>query len=107
MVLVFRRILAFLAGCGLAASIVAYIGSYEGKTLDSLSFWPFVLHLGVFALLLPMFAVEYSAVRDRTFFWNEFARRMPKWVVPAIKMLGLIFLLHFFLFLARSEGVGG
>jgi hypothetical protein len=98
-----RRFLAIVAACGLAASIVTYIGSYVGTTMDSLSRSGFLLHLGVFVLILPMYALDYSAVKDRTFFWEGFSKGMPKWVVPTIKLLGLFCVVHFVLFLVQSH----
>jgi hypothetical protein len=103
MSLVIRRFLALLSGCGLLASIGFYTGSYRGINFDSVMPWPFVLHLGAIVLTLPMFAVEGVAVRNRTFFWNEFARGKPSWVVPSIRILGLLFALQFILFLVQSH----
>jgi hypothetical protein len=98
-----RKFLATAAALGLAASVVAYIGSYFGTTMDTLFRWAVVLHIGVFALLLPMYAIEYSALKDRTFFWKRFAQGLPNWVVPGIKLLGLFFAIHFVLFLVQSH----
>jgi hypothetical protein len=58
MVSVIRRFLAVLAGCGFAASTIAYVESYRGKTMDDLIPWALLLHLGVFVLFVPMVAVE-------------------------------------------------
>jgi hypothetical protein len=40
---------------------------------------------------------------DEFFFWKGFSRGMPTWVVPTIKMLGLVFSVHFVLFLIASH----
>jgi hypothetical protein len=48
MILMIRRILAVLAGCGLVASVLAYLGSYVGTTMDGLFRWAIVLHIGIF-----------------------------------------------------------
>jgi hypothetical protein len=103
MILVIRRILAVLAACGLVASVFAYLGSYVGTTMDSLFRWAIVLHVGIFILLLPMYAIDYAAVKARTFFWKGFSQGMPKWVVPTITLLGVFFGIHFFLFLIQSH----
>jgi hypothetical protein len=103
MILMIRRILAVLAGCGLVASVLAYLGSYVGTTMDGLFRWAIVLHIGIFILLLPMYALDYSAVKARTFFWKGFSQGMAKWVVPTIKLLGVFFAIHFFLFLIQSH----
>lgn len=103
MIQLVRKGLAILSVCGLFASIVIYTASYRGTTMDSVAKWAIVLHVGVFVLPLPMYAVEYSKVKQRTFFWKGFARGMPKWVVPGIKLLGLFFVVHFVLFLTQSH----
>jgi hypothetical protein len=71
--------------------------------MDSMSKLAIILHIGVFILLLPMFAVEYSGLAGRSFFWKGFAQGRPKWVVPVIKLLGLFFAIHFVLFLVQSH----
>ena len=103
MILMIRRILAVMAACGLFASVLAYIGSYVGTTMDSLFRWAIVLHIGVFILLLPMYMLEYSAVKARSFFWQGFSQAMPSWVVPTLKLLGVFFAIHFILFLIQSH----
>jgi hypothetical protein len=103
MIQIVRRSLAIVSICGLIASIVIYIASYREATMDGIARWAIVFHIGIFVLLLPMFAVEYSTVRQRTFFWKGFAQEMPRWVVPSIKLLGLFFAVHFVLFLTQSH----
>ena len=103
MVSLIRRILAVVSACGAGVSLVAYIESYRGTTMEDVFPSAVVIHIGVFMLVLPMFAVEYSAVPHRTFFWKEFAQGMPKSVVPTIKILGLFFVVHFVLFLVQSH----
>jgi hypothetical protein len=71
--------------------------------MDSMMHGALALHLGVFAVMLPLFAVERSAIRNGTFFWNGFSQGKPNWVVPAIKLLGLFFAVHFVLFLVQSH----
>jgi len=132
---VIRKFLAVLAGFGFAASIVAYLGSFRGVTLNSLVPWTFILHAGVFLFIVSMVLIEYSSFAFKTpawiwfsggrpiergsfswknygkaaplceesFFWKEFSRRMPKWVVPTIKMLGLFFLLRFIILLVHND----
>ena len=103
MISLVRRIFAVLSAFGLAASVVAYVGSYIGMSMESMFPWSFVLHVGVFILLLPMYGIDYSVVKDRTFFWKGFAQGMPRSVVPGIRVLGLFFAVHFVLFLIRSH----
>ena len=61
------------------------------------------LHVGVFILLVPMFSVEYSGLRDRSFLWKGFALGKPKGIISGIRFLGLFFALHFVLFLVQSH----
>jgi hypothetical protein len=103
MISVIRRFVAVLSGCGLAASAVVYVGSYVGTTMDSISRLAIVLHLGVFMLMLPMFAVEYPGLVNRSFFWKGFKQGRPRWVVPGVNVLGVFFMLHFVLFLVQSH----
>jgi hypothetical protein len=98
-----RKVFAVISGCGFAASVVAYIASYGGTTMNSMFRVAILLHLGVFGLLLPMFGIEYSAINKRTFLWKGFGRGMPRWVVPGIKALGLFFIAHFLFFLTSSH----
>jgi hypothetical protein len=62
-----------------------------------------ILHGGVFLLLLPMFALEWRGLNARTFFWKGFAKPMPRWVVPAIQVIGLFCMAHFVVFLVQSR----
>jgi len=103
MIQVVRRSLAIVSVCGLVASIVIYVASYRGATMDGIARWAIALHIGIFVLLLPMYAAEYSSVRQRTFFWKGFTQGMPKWIVPSIKLLSLFFAVHFVLFLTQSH----
>jgi len=103
MILVIRRVVAVLAACGLCASLSAYVGSYVGMTMDSLSRWAIAVGIGPFILLLPMYPANYAALKCRNFFWKGFSYGMPKWVVPTIKLLGLFFAIHFLLFLIESH----
>ena len=98
-----RKLIALVSACGLAASTVVYVGSYVGLTMNSLAQRALILHVGVFLLLLPMFALEWRGLNNRTFFWNGFAEPMPRWVVPTVKALGLFCIGHFVVFLVQSR----
>lgn len=75
-----------------------------GASLDSLG-WGFgLLFCGVFVLFIPLCGIESNAMSNGTFFWKDFSRGMPKWVVPAIKLFGLFWAIHFVLFLVQSNG---
>jgi hypothetical protein len=103
MILLLRRSLSILAACGLVAAVVVYVASFMGTTMDSLFKWAVFLHVGVFVLLLPMHAVEYSSIRNSKFFWDAFSKGLPKWTVRSIQLLGLFFAVHFVLFLVQSH----
>jgi hypothetical protein len=103
MILLVRRVLAVISSCGLAASTAAYIASYFGSTMDSLWHWALLLHMGIFILVLPMFALEYSSIENNVFFWKGFKEGRPAWTVSAITAAGLIFFFHFAFFLIQSH----
>ncbi len=101
-----RGFMAALSVLGLGASVSAYVGSYSGLTMNTLPLWAIGLHVGTIALILPIIAVEYSAVRERSFFWDKFANGRPKWIVPAMQILGVFFFVHFLVFLIQSHVAG-
>jgi hypothetical protein len=103
MVSVLRRCLALIAASALAVSLIVYVLSFVGTTMDGMFRWAMILHAGVFALVLPMYAVEYSAVKNSKFLWDAIWRGLPKWAVRAIQIVGLLFALHFVLFLVQSH----
>ena len=83
--------------------MLVYFSSFGGLTMDSLNGRAFVLHVGVFFLIAPMFALEWSSLNDRTFFWREFAAPMPKWIINVVNLLGVFFIVHFLLFMIWSH----
>src|SRR5579872_5720420 len=99
MVLVVRRLLAICSACGLTAGLLIYVRSFLGTTMDGIMGWAIFLHVGVFLLLVPMYALEYSAIRGGTFFWKAF----PKQAARAIQVLGLFCIFHFLFFLVQSH----
>ena len=99
-----RRFLAILSLAGLAASMVVCVGSFKGLTLDRMGSWMFVLHVGIFVLLIPMYAIEYPAIRNRTFFRDGFRRGKPVWAYYMVQFFGAFFIIHFILFLLVSHG---
>jgi hypothetical protein len=103
MILAIRKSFAVLAACGLAVSVFAYLGSYAGTTMDSIFRLAIALVIGIFVLLLLMYALDYEAVTDRGFFYKGFSDGMPKWVIPTITVFGLFFAIHFVLFLIESH----
>jgi hypothetical protein len=99
-----RRFLAILSLAGLAASMVVYVGSFKGLTLNGMGSWMFVLHVGIFVLLIPMYAIEYPGIRNRTFFRDGFRLDKPVWVCYMVHFFGAFFIIHFILFFLVSHG---
>lgn len=103
MVSLLRRCLALIAASALAASLIVYALSFVGTTMDEMFRLAMLLHAGVFALFLPMYAVEYSAIKNSKYFWDTIWRGLPKWAVRSIQIVGLLFAAHFVLFLVQSH----
>ena len=100
MIQIVRRFIAVLAACGIAVSILAYVESLSGATIDDMLPSVAVLVIGAIVLQIPIFVLERSSLRR--FYWKGFARGMPSWVVPFVKLFWLIFLAHLFWFFVRS-----
>jgi len=98
-----RRVFAMASVCGLAVSIWAYLASYAGTTMEDVSSLVIVLSVGAFAILVPIYVLEFHSVRRGEFFWRDFSIGRPKWAVPAIKLIGSFFCLHFIWFLIESH----
>jgi hypothetical protein len=86
-------VLAIVSACGLVTALFIYVGSFRGTTMDSTIWWAIFLHIGIFLLLLPMYALEYSAIKKQMFFWKVFAEDLPNWTVRSIQLFGGFF--HF------------
>ena len=84
--------------------MLVYLGSFRGLTLDRMGGWIFILHVGVFVLLIPMYAIEYSGIRNRTFFWDGFRRGKRVWAYYMVQVFGAFFIVHFIMFLLVSYG---
>src|SRR5215831_6635105 len=103
MVSLLRRCLAIIAASALAASLIVYALSFVGTTMEEMFRWAMLLTVSVFALVLPMYAVEYSAIKNSKFFGDAIWRGLPKWAVRAIQIVGLLFAAHFVPFLVQSH----
>jgi hypothetical protein len=92
-----RKVAAIVATSGFLAGVYIFIASLFGLTMDKLGAKAFLLHLGIFALFLPLVIVEK---------WSKgvdpFGGR-PRWVVRSMQILGLLCLVVFFVFLALSH----
>jgi hypothetical protein len=101
--LIGRRLIAVIAAGAFVASVVVYLYSFKGLTLDAMGYWVFALHGGIFLFFVPMCVIEHSSLTKQTFFWKEFNKGKPGWVYFFINFLGLIALVHFVLFLVLSH----
>lgn len=99
-----RKACAIPALLGLIACLILYGATLSRTFLSTLSANPFIwLIVPAFIFLVPMFLIEGKSLKRKTFFWKDFAKHMPNWVVPAIKIVGLIAIAHFLLFLILTH----
>jgi hypothetical protein len=92
-----RKGIAISAALGLIAGIYIFIASFYGLTLDKLGAKAFLLHLGIFALGVPL------AVVERRSKGIDLLNGKPRWVVRSMQMLLLLSVVLFFAFLALSH----
>jgi hypothetical protein len=102
---ILRRLLALLSACGFVASVVAYANSFSIMLMNTIFGWWIPLGLCAIGVLMPIYVVEYPASKARLFFWRDFARGMPSWVVLFSRLLLLVTLGHFVWFFMHS-GLG-
>jgi len=103
---IIHRFLAFLSACCIAASILGYMYSFSGTSVDKILLWGLLLLIpGWMALLVPMYVLEYPLSRTPSFCWKGFARGMPSWVAPCSWLLSLIAIAHL-VWLAVQNGWG-
>lgn len=92
-----RKVLATAAVPGLVAGISIFIASFLGLTMDKLEAKAFLLHLGIFAIGIPLIFVEKWSKGVYPF------RGKPRWVLRGMQILFLVFVVLFFTFLALSH----
>jgi hypothetical protein len=92
-----RKVIAVVAAPGLVAGIYIFIASFFGLTMDKLGARAILLHLGIFALAIPLFVVDRRSKGVNSF------RGKPRWVVRSTQILGLLCFASFFVFLALSH----
>jgi hypothetical protein len=92
-----RKVMAIAAGPGLIAAICIFVASFFGLTLDKLDGKAFLLHLVIFALAIPLIAVERWSKGVDPF------RGKPRWALRTMQILFLLFVVAFFSFLALSH----
>jgi len=89
--------MAIAAVPGLIAGIYILIASFFGLTLDKLGGKAFLLHLGIFALAIPLIGVERWSKGVDPF------RGKPRWVLRSMQILFLLFAVVFVSFLVMSH----
>src|SRR5262249_4843988 len=94
---VMRKAMAVVAAPGLIAGVYIFIASFSGLTMDKLGAKAFLLHLGIFALFIPLVVVERWSKRVDPF------RGKPLWAIRSMQILFLLFVVVFFTFLALSH----
>ena len=92
-----RKVMAVAAAPGLIAGVDILIASFFGLTMNQLGRRVLLLHLGVFALFIPLIFIE------RRHKWVDPFRGKPSWVLRSMKILFLLFVVVFFSFLALSH----
>jgi hypothetical protein len=92
-----RKILAIAAVPGLIAGIYIFVASFFGLTMDKLGAKVFLLHLGIFAIAIPLVVVERWSRGVNPF------RGKPRWVLRSFQILFVLFVAVFFTFLALSH----
>jgi hypothetical protein len=92
-----RKVVAIAAVPGLIAGIYVFIASFFGLTMDKLGAKAVLLHLGIFALGIPLAIVERWGKGVNPF------RGKPPWVLRSMQVFFLLFAAVFVSFLALSH----
>src|SRR5260370_7418873 len=92
-----RKVVAIAAAPGFLAGIYIFIASFFGLTMDKLGAKAFLLHLGIFALAIPLVIAERWSKGV-----NPFGGK-PRWVVRSVQILGLLCIAFFFVFVALTH----
>ena len=92
-----RKVMALAAVPGLIAGFYIFAASFFGLTMDRLGAKAFLVHLGIFALGIPLAFTERWGKGVNPF------RGKPRWVLRGMQVLFLVFVAVFFTFLALSH----
>ena len=92
-----RKVMALAAVSGLGAAICTFLASFFGLTMDKLGSKAILLHLGIFALAIPLVFVERWSTGANPF------RGKPRWALRGMQSLFLLFVVVFFVFLTLSH----
>lgn len=97
-----RTVLAFLSTSGFAGGALAYASTFRQVPTDKIFPWMGLLCIGMMLLFAPIFVLEYPESRAPSFFYQGFARGMPRWVSPCEWILALIALTQVIWFALQS-----
>jgi hypothetical protein len=92
-----RKVIAIVAALGFIGGVCIFVASFFGLTLDRLGAKAFLLHLGIFALAIPLIFVERRSRGVNP------ENGKPRWIVRSIQILGLLCIAFFLVFLALSH----
>jgi len=92
-----RKAFAIAAAPGFVAGIYIFTASFFGLTMDKLGAKAILLHLGIFALAVPLVFVDRWSTGA-----NPFTGK-PRWVLRSMQILFVLFVAQFFVFLALSH----
>jgi hypothetical protein len=92
-----RKVIAMAAAPGFIVGVYIFIASFFGLTMDELRGKAFLLHLGIFALGIPLVFVERWSKGVDPFLGK------PRWVVRSMQILFILFVALFLAFLALSH----
>lgn len=92
-----RKVIAATAMLGIIEAFYVFIASFFGLTMNKLGAKAFLMHLGIFALGIPLVFVEKWSKGVNPF------RGKPRWAIRSMQMLFLLFVAVFFTFLALSH----
>ncbi len=102
-----RTFFALVATAGLIASGVCYLASFFGLSVGPSSNaqpWCFLLVAGGFLTGVAMTLTEFDGeLSDRTLFFKRFSVGRPAWALSMVRLLFLVFVVHFvgFMFLTK------
>lgn len=97
-----RKLIAVVALTGLATSASAYVESFYGATTGDLVRPLVVIGTGYAAVCLTMYALEYPASKEHSWWRKRWADSMPTWAVPSLYVLLLMVVAHFVWFCAAG-----
>lgn len=92
-----RKVLAIVAALGSITGIYTFIASLFGLTMDKLGAKAVLLHLGLFALGIPLVFAERWGKGVNPFLGK------PRWVLRSLQILFFFFIVVFVIFLALGH----